>query len=70
MGSLRPRRAGVHLRAGPAMPVPLDDGAGRRLTNQEIADLLMTRIAEELPAGRRGIFDGSGAHRAVRPPAA
>jgi 1-acyl-sn-glycerol-3-phosphate acyltransferase len=70
MGSLRPRRAGVHLRAGPAMPVPLDDGAGRRLSNQEIADLLMTRIAEELPACRRGIFDGSGAHRAVRPPAA
>lgn len=69
-GARRPRRAAVHLRAGRALPVPVDDGAGRRLANQEIADLLMLRVAEALPADRRGIFDGSGAHRAVRPPAA
>ncbi len=69
-GSFWPRRAPLHLRIGRAAPVSTLGGGGRRLSNQEVADLLMLRIAELLPPARRGIFDGSRNFAAVPPPAA
>ena len=54
-------------RAGPA---PGGAGGRPRASHQEIADLLMQRIAEVLPASRRGIFDGATDYRSVPPPAA
>lgn len=70
IGSIRPRRAPVHLRFGRAVPLPAEDPDGPRRTNQQISDLLMQRIAEVLPASRRGIFGGTTDYRAVPPPAA
>jgi 1-acyl-sn-glycerol-3-phosphate acyltransferase len=69
-GSFWPRRAPLHMRVGRADPVPSLTADGRRLSNQEVADLLMLRIADLLPPTRRGIFDGSRDFAAVPPPAA
>lgn len=69
-GSFWPRRAPLHLRVGRAAPVPTLAADGRRHSNQEVADLLMLRVAELLPPRRRGIFDGSRDYAAVPPPAA
>ena len=69
-GARWPRRAPVHLRVGQLDGVPTKDATGRRLSNQEVADLLMQRIAEVLPPSRRGIFDGRTDYRSVSPPAA
>jgi 1-acyl-sn-glycerol-3-phosphate acyltransferase len=68
-GHLWPRRAPVHLRVGTASPVPVLEG-DRRLSNQEVADRLMLRVAELLPESRRGVFDGRVDFPAVPPPAA
>ena len=57
-GSRWPRRAPIHLHVGQAAPVPVQDGQGRRLSNQEVADRLMRRVAALLPPERRGAFDG------------
>src|SRR5487761_1063121 len=70
IGSWRPRRAPIHLRFGMPAPPPPAGTDARRASNQEIADLLMLRIADVLPEHRRGIFDGSTEYRAVPPPAA
>lgn len=70
IGSWRPRRAPIHLRFGMPAPLPPAGTDARRASNQEIADLLMLRIADVLPEHRRGIFDGSTEYRAVPPPAA
>jgi len=69
-GSFWPRRAPIHLRFGAPAPVPVQDGSGRRLGNQEVADRLMLRVAELLPESRRGVFDGRRPYWAVPPPAA
>ncbi|MGP8160380.1 MAG: lysophospholipid acyltransferase family protein [Candidatus Dormibacteria bacterium] len=70
LGSRWPRRTPVHLRFGQPAPLPAAEPAGRRETHQEVADLLMQRIAEVLPSSRRGIFDGVTDYRAVAPPPA
>jgi 1-acyl-sn-glycerol-3-phosphate acyltransferase len=70
LGSRWPRRAAVHLRFGHAAPIPAADPLVPRASHQEIADLLMHRIAEVLPECRRGVFDGTTDYRAVPPPAA
>ena len=69
-GSFRPRRAPVHLRVGAVAPAPLRDERGRRLSNQDVADHLMQRVAALLPAERRGVFDGRQDFRSVPPPPA
>ena len=70
LGSHRPRRAPVHLRFGVPAALPPRDGGEPRSSNQEVADLLMQRIAEVLPPSRRGVFDGTADYRSVPPPAA
>jgi len=70
LGSRRPRRVPVHLRFGVPAPLPEEQAGSARASHQEIADLLMQRIAEVLPASRRGIFDGTTDYRSVPPPAA
>jgi 1-acyl-sn-glycerol-3-phosphate acyltransferase len=70
LGSRRPRRVPVHLRFGEAAPLPASGTAGAPASHQEVADLLMRRIAEVLPTSRRGIFDGVTDYRAVPPPRA
>jgi 1-acyl-sn-glycerol-3-phosphate acyltransferase len=70
LGARWPRRAPVHLHVGRAEPVPVADAEGRRLSNQDIADLLMRRVAALLPPSRLGVFDGVRDVSAVPPPAA
>jgi 1-acyl-sn-glycerol-3-phosphate acyltransferase len=70
LGSVRPRRTPVHVRFGRAAPLPPEDPDGPRRSHQDISDLLMLRIAEVLPASRRGIFGGGTDYRAVPPPSA
>jgi 1-acyl-sn-glycerol-3-phosphate acyltransferase len=70
LGARWPRRAPVHLRFGRAAPLPQVDPAAPRASHQDVADLLMQRIAEVLPPSRRGIFDGATDFRSVPPPAA
>jgi 1-acyl-sn-glycerol-3-phosphate acyltransferase len=55
-GQSLPRRAGVELRFGEAFRVPRRHPDGRRVTNQEAADLIMTRVASLLPEAYRGIY--------------
>ena len=69
LGSRRPRRVPVHLHFGRPATLPAEDPAVPRASHQEVADLLMQRIAEVLPASRRGIFDGTTDYRSVPPPA-
>lgn len=69
VGARWPRRAPVHLRFGEAAPIPTLDTRGRRLSSQQIADLLMRRVAAVLPRTRRGVFADGDAGRTAPPPA-
>ena len=55
-GRTLPRRAAVELRFGERFVVPRRHADGRRVTNQEAADLIMTRLASLLPEVYRGIY--------------
>jgi len=70
LGAHWPHRAPVHLHFGQPALLPAEGPRRLRPSNQDVADLLMRRIAEVLPASRRGIFDGTADYRSVRPPAA
>lgn len=65
-----PRRSPLYLRFGPAFVLPDRDAAGRRVSSQRCADLMMQHVAELLPSRYRGIFDGTTDFEAVGPPAA
>lgn len=66
-GSLRLRRAPVEVRFGEAFTVPDHDETGSAHDNQAIADLLMWRVAELMPEGRRGPFGLSTVPATSRP---
>jgi 1-acyl-sn-glycerol-3-phosphate acyltransferase len=55
-GSILPRRSDVELRFGEPFRVPRRHPDGRRVTNQEAADLIMSRIAGLLPEHYRGVY--------------
>jgi 1-acyl-sn-glycerol-3-phosphate acyltransferase len=66
-GARWPARAPVHVRIGEPAAIPRTDARGRRLSSQEIADLLMRRVAAVLPPGRRGVFAGTTSGGAAPP---
>jgi 1-acyl-sn-glycerol-3-phosphate acyltransferase len=68
LGAHWPRRVPVHLRFGVPAHLPARGGGAPRRSHQDVADLLMLRIAEVLPESRRGVFDGTADYRSVRPP--
>ena len=70
IGARWPRRAPVHLRFGEPALIPVADAQGRRLSSQQIADLLMRRVAFVLPPSHRGVFTDSTDGKAAPPPAA
>jgi len=69
IGARWPRRAPIHVRFGEAAPIPTVDAHGRRLSSQQIADLLMRRVAAVLPRTRRGVFADGAAGATAPPPA-
>jgi 1-acyl-sn-glycerol-3-phosphate acyltransferase len=55
-GRLWPHRAPVEVRFGEPFTIPRRHPDGRRVTNQEAADLIMSHIAALLPESYRGVY--------------
>lgn len=67
-GAWLPRRADVHQRIGEPFHLPEVGPDGRRLGNQEAADLMMARVADLLPPEHRFVLAQGAA--ASNPPSA
>jgi 1-acyl-sn-glycerol-3-phosphate acyltransferase len=55
-GAFWPRRARVEMRFGPLIHIRSRRPDGRRVENQEASDAIMLAVAEQLPAGMRGVY--------------
>lgn len=59
-GAFWPRNAEVTLRFGTPFTIPRHHEDGRRVTNQQAADVIMAHLADLLPERYRGVYEPEG----------